>query len=110
MDLATPIGSKVEEKGSTVADRGEVEIEELLRGFDLVILIGVVEPAGAYGHVAFTGNPELAIHGAGLAELILRFSDAGWTSIAAFRSVGGPAGVVSMTVFVADPADIGANV
>ena len=57
VDAAAAVGRHVQQQRGAAADRREVEVEEVLRGLDLVVLGGVVEPAGADRDVALGGHP-----------------------------------------------------
>jgi hypothetical protein len=50
-NTATLVGRDIEEELGVAADRCEVNVEEVVESFDLVVLGRVVEPAGAYGDI-----------------------------------------------------------
>ena len=84
------------------------EVEELRGRLDLVVLVRVVEPTRTDRHVAFGGDPRLAV----LVALVERLR-ARRVVVADAVALGlehRPAGLARPALLVADPADVGADV
>jgi len=58
VDTAALVGRDIKEELGVAADRGVVDIEEVVEGFDLIIFGRMVEPAGAYGDIDLARVPE----------------------------------------------------
>ena len=120
-DAAALVGRDVEEELGVAADRGVIDVEELIQRLDLVVLSGVVEPAGPDGDVdlpripdeasALTGDLGDPLHGAEVFGLGVEAGDpAGILLVGQVVEAGdgddAPFALARHARFVPDPAGV----
>ena len=105
VDQPVAVHGEVEQEGGVVAHAAIVEVGQLLRRLHLVVLLGVVEPSRANGHVALRRRPLVAV---GVAILQLRVFGIAWIHLALAQE--SPVGLSGHSLLVAHPSASGSAV